>query len=123
MSDPDSSCVSESRLCESTPAAGSNPRLDAEVVRDGGDWSAFEPVEAAVAAAVAAVAACDDLDIGWSSAAIALASDERVRELNRAYRGKDKPTNVLSFPAAAAVTDGEALFLGDIVLAVETIAR
>ena len=29
---------------------------------------------------------------------IVLASDERVRELNRDWRGQDKPTNVLSFP-------------------------
>jgi probable rRNA maturation factor len=50
--------------------------------------------------------------------------DEDVRTLNAAWRGKDKPTNVLSFPmletdaleSLAAAEDGEAL-LGDIVLA------
>ncbi|MDT9598216.1 rRNA maturation RNase YbeY [Sphingosinicella rhizophila] len=50
--------------------------------------------------------------------------DEEVRALNAAYRDKDKPTNVLSFPmvepalitAFDAVGEGEAL-LGDIVLA------
>ncbi len=98
-------------------------RLDIDVVRDSGDWSAFEPVETAVTEAAAAVARCPGLDLGWSLAAVALADDAKVRDLNRAYRGKDKPTNVLSFPAAAAVTGGEALFLGDIILAVETVAR
>jgi probable rRNA maturation factor len=44
---------------------------------------------------------------------ILLADDERLRALNLAFRGKDKPTNVLSFPAAAN-DDGHA---GDIALA------
>ena len=53
------------------------------------------------------------------SLAIALDSDAAVRRLNRTYRGQDKPTNVLSFPAAA----GERAFLGDIVLARQTVLR
>ncbi len=91
-----------------------------------------------------------DPDIGWAGLAeracaaaleqtaharLALASysvevsvrftgDEEVRQLNAAYRHKDKPTNVLSFPmvqsdlieALGNTDDGEAL-LGDIVLA------
>ncbi|MEN2711326.1 rRNA maturation RNase YbeY [Sphingomonas sp. NPDC092331] len=57
--------------------------------------------------------------------AVRFTSDEEVHVLNRQYRGKDKPTNVLSFPMIQpdlmeAVTensdDGEVL-LGDIVLA------
>jgi len=47
---------------------------------------------------------------------IALVSDTDIQTLNREYRHKDKPTNVLSFPQ-----DG--LLLGDIVLALETITR
>lgn len=55
---------------------------------------------------------------------IRLAGDDEVRTLNRDYRGKDKPTNVLSFPMVqkdlldglANSDDGEVL-LGDIVLA------
>jgi probable rRNA maturation factor len=50
--------------------------------------------------------------------------DEEVKALNRTYRGKDKPTNVLSFPmieselleSIASADSGEVL-LGDIVLA------
>lgn len=45
---------------------------------------------------------------------IVLADDKFVRELNHQYRGKDKATNVLSFP-------GEGEELGDIILAFETI--
>lgn len=57
--------------------------------------------------------------------AVKLTSDAEVRQLNAQYRGKDKPTNVLSFPLVQADLleaqsngddDGEIL-LGDIVLA------
>lgn len=54
---------------------------------------------------------------------VLLTGDERVRELNAGYRGKDKPTNVLSFPMTDADNLREAnvagpeLLLGDIILA------
>jgi probable rRNA maturation factor len=54
---------------------------------------------------------------------VRLAENDEVRALNAHWRGKDKPTNVLSFPLAgeaelaAAPTDGPELLLGDIVLA------
>lgn len=60
---------------------------------------------------------------------IVLTSDEEVRALNAQWRGKDKPTNVLSFPQAEAdelddaERPGPELMLGDIVLARETCAR
>ena len=49
---------------------------------------------------------------------IALVSDLDIQILNRDFRQKDKPTNVLSFPDA-----GPAPLLGDIVLGLETITR
>ena len=50
--------------------------------------------------------------------------DAHIRMLNAGWRGKDKPTNVLSFPAFPT-KPGEKLppMLGDIVLAAETVAR
>ena len=48
---------------------------------------------------------------------ITLADDETVRVLNRDHRGQDKPTNVLSYPS------GERDFLGDMVLARQTVWR
>ena len=55
---------------------------------------------------------------------VTLTGDEQVRALNAKWRGKDKPTNVLSFPAFPLV-QGAPLppMLGDIVLAAETVAR
>ncbi|WP_309601670.1 rRNA maturation RNase YbeY [Sphingomonas sp.] len=54
---------------------------------------------------------------------VRLAGDDEVRLLNAQWRGKDKPTNVLSFPMAegqelaAASAEGPELMLGDIILA------
>jgi probable rRNA maturation factor len=54
--------------------------------------------------------------------AVLLADDARVREVNRQWRAKDKPTNVLSFPGAPPERIAQAPFLGDIILAFETTA-
>jgi len=51
-----------------------------------------------------------------SSATIAFVSDKRIRELNRQFRGVDKATDVLSFPAE------EKFNLGDIAVSVDTAA-
>jgi probable rRNA maturation factor len=55
---------------------------------------------------------------------VVLADDPFVRRLNRDHRGKDKPTNVLSFPLdIAPAPKGARVLLGDIVLAHRTIRR
>lgn len=55
---------------------------------------------------------------------IVLSDDGHLRELNKYHRGVDKPTNVLSFPAAKARTaPGAPRHLGDVALAYETIER
>lgn len=53
---------------------------------------------------------------------IVLASDETVRDLNRDYREKDRPTNVLSFPSGLARGLGQTDMLGDVILAFETVS-
>jgi probable rRNA maturation factor len=62
---------------------------------------------------------------------IVLEDDRFVQALNRDYRGRDEPTNVLSFPAwepgeakgGPPRPAGAALALGDVVVAYETVAR
>jgi probable rRNA maturation factor len=48
---------------------------------------------------------------------VALVSDRRIRDLNRRFRGKDEPTDVLSFPA------DEPGVLGDVVIALGVASR
>tara|TARA_R100001143_G_scaffold61454_1_gene62220 strand:+ start:314 stop:820 length:507 start_codon:yes stop_codon:yes gene_type:complete len=59
---------------------------------------------------------------------ITLTNDEQIQSLNRDYREKDKPTNVLSFPQIDWENDKSAaneplVMLGDVVIALETIQR
>jgi probable rRNA maturation factor len=58
----------------------------------------------------------------WPSVAVALIDDRAMQKLNRTYRGKDKPTNVLSFPAGEA-SEGKGKALGDIAIALGTVKR
>jgi probable rRNA maturation factor len=61
-----------------------------------------------------------------SSLSISLVDDAAIQVLNREHRGKDKPTDVLSFPmfeaGEAAFDEGERL-LGDVVISVDTARR
>ncbi len=57
---------------------------------------------------------------------VVYSDDNSVQELNKNYRGKDKPTNVLSFATIDGIDDIQELFeeepimLGDVILAFET---
>ena len=51
-------------------------------------------------------------------------SDDDIRTVNEAWRGQDKPTNVLSFPAFPLAPGGKpGPMLGDIIMAEETLRR
>jgi probable rRNA maturation factor len=88
-------------------------------------WRAALPRRRALcrAAALAALAA---VPAGRSRAvelSIVLGDDALLRRLNRQWRGKDKPTNVLAFPAEDGTSrSGAPLLLGDVVLAFGTVA-
>jgi probable rRNA maturation factor len=81
-------------------------------------WSAEPNVEACVQEAVAAAAKRVP---GEGEVSVLLTDDAAVRVINRDWRGFDKPTNVLSFPAPKQPA-GPAV-LGDIAVAYETVAR
>lgn len=80
------------------------------------DWPAL-----AERAVMAAVGNSDFADIDDTEVSVKFTSDAEVRALNAAWRGKDKATNVLSFPMTD--TPGSAPMLGDIVLAAGVCAR
>jgi probable rRNA maturation factor len=62
-------------------------------------------------------AALDDSGVADAEISLVLTDDAVMQALNRRWRNKDAPTNVLSFAS------GEPRLLGDIVLAFETVAR
>ncbi|MDD9892893.1 MAG: rRNA maturation RNase YbeY [Gammaproteobacteria bacterium] len=65
------------------------------------------------------------LESAAGEVAIRVASAEEVQTLNRDYRGKDKPTNVLSFPSELPpelAAECEELELGDIVICADVVA-
>ena len=86
------------------------------------DWPALarKSAEAAVAESAFAQLATGPRAVELS---VRLTGDEEVRALNEQWRGKDRPTNVLSFPMAepeeleAGADDAPGLMLGDVVLA------
>jgi probable rRNA maturation factor len=61
-----------------------------------------------------------ELAPGATSFAVRFASDREMRRLNRAFRGRDQPTDVLSFPGD---TTPEGRHLGDVVIAVPVARR
>jgi probable rRNA maturation factor len=89
-------------------------------------WETAIPgLEALVARAVeAGLAIAPEKPDGPVAVSVLLTDDAAVQDLNRTWRGKDKPTNVLSFPAAPQPRHDEAATpLGDVVLAYETLVR
>jgi len=85
------------------------PILDITITCVAGDWKAALP-HYRRAIKKWCTAACE----GKKEVAVVLADDTFIHELNHTYRGKNKPTNVLSF---AGTGDN----LGDIILGFETI--
>jgi probable rRNA maturation factor len=93
-----------------------------DVVVESKSWT--EESAAVVRRAIAEASAVESAPA--RSVAILLTDDATVRTLNRRWRGIDKPTNVLSFPAVAVFPrsgEGIAASLGDIAIAYETVAR
>lgn len=84
-----------------------------EVEIEDAAWTAALPE----AAAVAERAATGALGRVEGDVVVLLTNDEAVRDLNARFREKDRPTNVLSFPAADMTMPGQAPHLGDLVLA------
>ncbi|QPC88585.1 rRNA maturation RNase YbeY [Mesorhizobium sp. NBSH29] len=107
------------------PGSGTTvPLVSIDVLVETGDWP---PEPALIAIADAAVnAAFAELGLTGSATELSLVftDDSHIQALNGEWRGKDKATNVLSFPAFQ-LRKGGALppMLGDVILAFETVFR
>ena len=87
-------------------------------------WLDACPDAAAFAAAAARAALAAGAEAARLVVDITLTDDAEQRSLNRIYRGKDMPTNVLAFPQAETMPVADApVLLGDVVLAFETVRR
>jgi probable rRNA maturation factor len=87
-----------------------------EVSVEAGAWPALEDMRQLAENAVRAVSgATGDGVPAECEISVLLTDNAAIRTLNRTWRGKDKPTNVLSFPQPSGP------LLGDIVLAAETV--
>ena len=108
------------------------PLTEVLVVADG--WRAEPDAETVIHRAIAAAAEAvhaglnetrlAEADSGEAELAVMLTDDAGIRTLNSNWRGIDKPTNVLSFPAlqptGAGDPDDAPRMLGDIAIAYET---
>jgi probable rRNA maturation factor len=94
-----------------------NPSIDIQVASP--LWHAEPAAEQTVRAVIAAAAS---LASAAGEVSVLLTDDAALRVLNRDWRGIDKPTNVLSFPANANSAAPQPL-LGDVVIAYETLWR
>jgi probable rRNA maturation factor len=101
------------------------PVLEVLVVAD--CWQAEPDAEAVIHRAIATAAELVAADVGDSELAVMLTDDAGIRTLNNNWRGIDKPTNVLSFPALQpSGRRGPAeppRMLGDLAIAYETTRR
>ena len=88
---------------------------------EAGAWSEADTQTVQQFAAAALAIGIEETDAVEVS--IVLADNAFVQDLNKTYRGKDAPTNVLSFEAEAEPMPGEPEILGDVILAQETCAR
>lgn len=98
--------------------------IDIDIAVEAGGWPAGDVLRGMAERAVGA--ALEELGAQAEEPAelsLLFTDDAHARVLNRDWRGKDKPTNVLSFPAfEVAPSDPLPAMLGDIVLAHETIS-
>jgi probable rRNA maturation factor len=107
--------------------SGTMPRIAlpiTEVLIVADCWLAEPDAEAVIHRAIAAAAETVEADTGDAELAVMLTDDAGIRTLNGNWRGIDKPTNVLSFPAlqpaGAGGGDEAPRMLGDIAIAFET---
>ncbi|WP_315775811.1 MULTISPECIES: rRNA maturation RNase YbeY [unclassified Bradyrhizobium] len=104
-----------------------SPIPTTEVIVAADCWQDQPDAEDVIHRAIVAAAETVDADVGDAEIAVMLTDDDGIRTLNSNWRGIDKPTNVLSFPALQPTgprgEDDAPRMLGDIAIAYETMRR
>ena len=101
---------------------GAKKQVEVDVIVRSARWRKRPTAKTIVKRAV--LAAVEAISTPSTELAIVLTDDSTIRTLNRDWRGKNAPTNVLSFPAADPGKARPASpYIGDIVIAFETVAR
>lgn len=99
------------------------PQIDISVEADG--WPELSTLNPVIENSI--LAAAETASLNWPDGAelsILLTSDAAMTEINGQWRGKSRPTNVLSFPGSDIVPGKSAgLVIGDLVFALETVQR
>jgi probable rRNA maturation factor len=100
------------------------PHLVIDVAIPCADWRRRMPgLARLVRETVAATLSAAGQERDMAEVSLVLCGDAEIQSLNRRWRGKDAPTNVLSFPAGGDTPPGVPRLLGDVVLAYETVSR
>lgn len=100
--------------CDSRSPGGDTPGLD--IIIEAGAWRAALPRVEWLARRAAAAALADQGEAGHLT--LLLTDDARIRRLNAGFRGKEKATNVLSFPAPEGAPT-----LGDLAVSLGVLRR
>ncbi|MGL5361449.1 MAG: rRNA maturation RNase YbeY [Bosea sp. (in: a-proteobacteria)] len=107
-----------------TTGRAEGPAIQPDLNIEADVWETLPDLDALVGRAlVAGLAEAPFQPMSGAELNILLTDDARIRAINLEWRGFDKPTNVLSFPAANPDRIAKSPVLGDLVLAHETIAR
>jgi probable rRNA maturation factor len=105
------------------------PRTNSDILIDAPGWAAsFDDIEGLCRRAVDAALAAASSPRPHCRVSVLFTSDATMRRLNASYRGQDKATNVLSFPAdaddgGAGIAWDEPPLLGDIAIGLEAVLR
>lgn len=96
--------------------------IDLQLAADGDDLPGQDAIQSWVSAALSAAEYAGD----EAELSVRLVDSDESQQLNHQYRGKDKPTNVLSFPfeqPEGLPADAHLPLLGDLVICVPVVAR
>jgi probable rRNA maturation factor len=95
-----------------------------EIIETSARWRALPGVKKLARRAIeTSLTASGARILDGAEVSVQLADDAQIRALNGQWRGVDKPTNVLSFPASTSGKIAASPMLGDIVVAFETAER